>query len=126
MATITSVTGQLFLDGTANINGTGFGASQGSSIVLLFSVGGAPADDSVNIVLWSDTQIQIIIPGPQNPIGRFSTADINPNSFFVVIVNSQGVRSLSFAVTQPPPVAGAFQIGQYVIAQPGANSFSGG
>lgn len=130
MATITSVTGQLFLDGTASINGSGFGASQGNSIVLIGTVGSQTQDDSFNILSWSDTAISIIIPGPQNSLPLNSgpgIADINPNSYFVVIVapSQLGARSPTFAITAPPPVPGAFQVGQYVVAQPGANSFTG-
>jgi hypothetical protein len=124
MTTISSVTGTLTQGSTATITGSGgFNASQGNSVLLFGTVGGAVV--VVTPSSWSDTVIQAPIP---------ANADLgNPNlpspatSYFSVLIaipvtgSQTGVRSPPFQTLPAAPTPGQYPNGTYIIGRPGAS-----
>jgi hypothetical protein len=96
MSTISSTTTTGKLGANATLGGTGFGASQGTSVVLFYpTTDGATV--KATIVSWGATQIVASIP---------DTAPVGQTGFFAVQVSSDqgvGARSASFAILAADP-----------------------
>jgi hypothetical protein len=108
--TITSVTPSSGGVGTVEtITGTNFGATQGSSYVLLFVPGiswGAPYDGAtLDILSWSNTSITFALPAPSGPGGEYHIA---AGETAEAVVGVAGVTSnaepitITSSVTTPP------------------------
>jgi Glycosyl hydrolases family 31/Domain of unknown function (DUF5110)/NPCBM-associated, NEW3 domain of alpha-galactosidase/Carbohydrate binding module (family 6)/IPT/TIG domain len=108
--TITSVAPTSGGVGTVEtITGTNFGATEGSSYVLLFVPGiswGAPYDGAkLDILSWSNTSISFALPAPSGSGGEYHIA---PGETAEAVVGVAGVTSnaepitITSSVTTPP------------------------
>lgn len=88
MATVTSVTTTGEREATVTITGTGFGASQGSNVVLFY-----PDEDgdivTLNVTSWANTSLVVAVP---------TGAQIGANAYFTVLIGTVGTRSPTFLV----------------------------
>ena len=107
---ITSVTPPSGGVGTVEtINGNNFGATQGSSYILLFVPGtswGAPFDGvKLDILSWSNTAVQFALPAPGGPGGIYH---ISPGDTAEAVIDVAGSDSnaspitINSSVTTPP------------------------
>jgi uncharacterized repeat protein (TIGR01451 family) len=91
------------------ITGNNFGATQGSSYVLFFVPGiswGAPYDGSgLDILSWSNTQIQFALPAPSGPGGEYHIAAGETGETVVGVDGSTSNAvpvTITSSVTTPP------------------------
>jgi hypothetical protein len=111
ITSVTSVTTPPSQNSNITLHGTGFGASQGTSVVYMFPVFGGL--NVLAIVSWTATAITATIP---------AFADITDSAFAVVQIGGEqtAARSPLFAVGPEVFPAGTSLIsGQYVTALPG-------
>jgi hypothetical protein len=96
----------------ATVNGTGFGAVQGTTKFLFYPAGGAFVDLSFSVTSWSDTAIVVTIP---------ADAQVGANGFFFILLagDPAGVRSAPFVIGQPGAATVAALTNLPVFFQPG-------
>jgi len=82
MAVISGVSTSGFYTAPATLNGTGFGASQGASVLLFYPAAGQVIE--VSVTSWTNTVIQTSIP-PE--------ADVGSGYFVVVVGGTPSLRS---------------------------------
>ena len=118
MPTITSVVTSGSPGDTATIHGSGFGSSQGTSILLFFPISG-----DFNMVVptsWSGTAIGAVLP---------PGADVGSEGFFAVILNGSGdagVRSAPFVIGQPLAMPAASVLHMDLALKADATAFASG
>ena len=113
MSTISSTTTTGKQGENATLGGTGFGASQGASVVLFYPTASGATEEAA-VVSWGATQIVATIP---------DTAPVGQTGFFAVQVSSDqgvGARSASFAILAADPIPlGSIANGTVVVLAPG-------
>jgi alpha-galactosidase-like protein/IPT/TIG domain-containing protein len=122
--TVTGVTPASGGVGTVEtLTGTNFGATQGSSYILLFVPGiswGAPYDGAkLDILSWSNTSISFALPAPSGPGGEYhiaagETADavvgvagVSSNAEPITITSSVTTPPNAPVITSVSPASGA-------------------
>jgi RHS repeat-associated protein len=117
------------------INGSGFGASQGSSVVAFAtpqSGGGAPVYNSAAVVSWSDTQIVAVVPAAMTsgPV-KVTVGGVDSNTNVYFSVPPPRVTSImpasGGAGTQVTVIGGGFQATQgssYLLFFNNANNYT--
>jgi predicted alpha-1,2-mannosidase len=91
---------------TVTINGTGFGATQGSGYVMFSDSGtnwGAPGNAaSLQVTSWSDTQITFTVPTPSGTNGQWH---VRPGTMAAVTVVNDAGQTSDTAALQITPTA---------------------
>ncbi len=111
ITSVTSVTTPPTQNSNITLHGTGFGASQGTSIVYVFPETGQ--FDVPAIVSWTTTAITLTLP---------ATMDITSNAFAIVQIGGEqsGARSPNFTVAAEIfPAETNFSNGRFIGAPPG-------
>lgn len=111
ITSVTSVTSPPSQNSNITLHGTGFGASQGTSVVYVFPESGQ--FDVAAIVSWTATAITLTLP---------QTMDITDSAFAVVQIGGEqsGARSPLFTVAAEIfPAETNFSNGRFVAAPPG-------